>query len=85
MTMDRLGLIRSTSPRRFKEDWMVFLGTGPGAGIQLQDGNLVFPVYSANTNVGASQSSAVIISEDHGETWKLGDSRRPFADMTARR
>ena len=57
-----------------KEDWMVFLGTGPGAGIQLQDGNLVFPVYSANTNVGASQSSAVIISEDHGETWKLGDS-----------
>lgn len=68
-----------------KEDWMVFLGTGPGAGIQLQDGNLVFPVYSANTNVGASQSSAVIISEDHGETWKLATARRPFADMTARR
>ena len=57
-----------------KEDWMVFLGTGPGVGIQLKDGNLVFPVYSANSNVGASQSSAVIISDDHGETWTLGES-----------
>lgn len=57
-----------------KQDWMVFLGTGPGIGIQLQNGNLIVPVYSANKNIGGSQSSAVIISKDHGKTWTLGDS-----------
>lgn len=57
-----------------KQDWMVFLGTGPGIGIQLQNGNLIIPVYSANKNIGGSQSSAVIISKDHGKTWSLGDS-----------
>ena len=57
-----------------KEDWMLFLGTGPGVGIQLDNGNLVVPVYHSNSNVGASQSSAVIISEDGGETWTIGES-----------
>lgn len=61
-----------------KEDWCLFFGTGPGVGIQLHtgnyDGRLVVPVYTANSNVGASQSSAVIYSDDHGATWELGDS-----------
>ena len=57
-----------------KKDWMLFLGTGPGVGIQLDNGNLVVPVYHSNSNVGASQSSAVIISEDGGETWTIGES-----------
>ena len=61
-----------------KEDWCLFFGTGPGVGIQLHtgdyDGRLVVPVYTANSNVGGSQSSAVIYSDDHGATWKLGDS-----------
>lgn len=61
-----------------KEDWCLFFGTGPGVGIQLHtgnyDGRLVVPIYTANSNVGASQSSAVIYSDDHGATWKLGDS-----------
>ena len=57
-----------------KEDWMLFLGTGPGVGIQLDNGNLVVPVYHSNSNVGASQSSAVITSEDGGETWTIGES-----------
>ena len=46
-----------------KKDWMLFLGTGPGVGIQLDNGNLVVPVYHSNSNVGASQSSAVIIRD----------------------
>lgn len=57
-----------------KQDWMLFLGTGPGVGIQLDNGNLVVPVYHSNSNVGASQSSAVIISKDGGETWTIGES-----------
>ncbi len=57
-----------------KEDWMMFIGTGPGCGIQLNNGDLAVPVYTANANVGASQASALIISEDGGETWKLHES-----------
>ncbi len=57
-----------------KEDWMKFIGDGPGVGIQLESGELLFPVYSASANVGGSQSSAVILSADGGETWTLGES-----------
>ena len=59
---------------QIKKDWMKFIGTGPGVGIQLENGKLVFPIYHTNSNVGASQSSAVIISEDKGETWTIGES-----------
>lgn len=62
-----------------KKDWMVFLGTGPGVGIQVEQGEhkgrLIFPVYHTNQNgLGGSQSSAVIYSDDHGETWEIGES-----------
>ncbi|MGN7357429.1 sialidase domain-containing protein [Paenibacillus sp. SAF-054] len=59
-----------------KEDWMAFLGAGPGTGIQLTQGEhagrLVFPVYFTNEN--RQQASAVIYSDDHGETWHRGES-----------
>lgn len=57
-----------------KDDWMLFLGTGPGKGIQLENGRLVFSVYSAHANVGGSQASAVIVSDDYGQTWTRKDS-----------
>lgn len=61
-----------------KEEWMLFLGTGPGVGIQIENGEhagrLVFPVYFANRNVRGSQASAVIYSDDHGKTWQRGKS-----------
>ena len=61
-----------------KEEWALFFGTGPGVGIQLHagehEGRLIVPIYTANVNVSGSQSSAVIYSDDHGKTWKLGDS-----------
>lgn len=61
-----------------KEDWMKFLGTGPGNGIQLTQGpnkgRLVFPVYHVNNVSGNSQSSAVIYSDDGGVTWHRGES-----------
>ncbi|OZQ64508.1 hypothetical protein CA600_16610 [Paenibacillus sp. VTT E-133280] len=59
-----------------KEEWMVFLGAGPGTGIQLAKGphagRLVFPVYFTNEN--NRQASATIYSDDHGETWHRGES-----------
>lgn len=59
-----------------KEEWMAFLGTGPGNGIQLTqgeyEGRLVFPVYFLNENY--KQASAVIYSDDNGKTWHRGES-----------
>ncbi|OCA90407.1 hypothetical protein A8F94_00480 [Bacillus sp. FJAT-27225] len=59
-----------------KEEWMIFLGTGPGNGIQLtegpNEGRLVFPVYFLNEY--NRQASAVIYSDDNGETWHRGES-----------
>lgn len=59
-----------------KEDWMKFCGTGPGFGIEIQNGEhagrLVFPIYY--TNSSGFQSSACIYSDDGGATWKRGMS-----------
>ncbi|MBM2608858.1 exo-alpha-sialidase [Pasteurella multocida] len=55
-----------------KKDWMRFFGTGPGVGIQTQNGNLLFPIYYINRQ--GKQSSALIISKDGGKTWNLGQS-----------
>lgn len=59
-----------------KEEWMCFIGSGPGQGIQLQvgkyKGRLVFPIYFSNE--GGHLSSACIYSDDHGRSWKCGES-----------
>ncbi|MDH2924185.1 Neuraminidase (sialidase) [Nicoletella semolina] len=57
---------------QIKEDWMQFVGTGPGNGLQLKNGNLVLPIYYTNAN--RRQSSALIISSDGGKTWTRGES-----------
>ncbi|WP_447446871.1 sialidase family protein [Streptococcus ictaluri] len=57
-----------------------FLGVGPGAGIVLRHGayagRIVVPAYSTNwlSHLESSQSSRVIYSDDHGESWQLGDA-----------
>lgn len=59
-----------------KEEWMKFIGTGPGVGIQLTKGShagrLIFPIYYTNGN--GKQSSANIYSDDNGLTWHRGKS-----------
>ncbi|MHC5269929.1 sialidase family protein [Enterococcus sp. LJL98] len=59
-----------------KEEWMSFIGTGPGIGIQLQkgahQGRLVFPIYFMNAS--GFFSCSVIYSDDHGQTWQRGQS-----------
>lgn len=66
-----------------KEEWMIFLGTGPGNGIQLKKGpyagRIVFPVYFLNDN--NKQASAVIYSDDNGRTWKRGESPNEGRDV----
>lgn len=59
-----------------KEDWMAFIGAGPGRGIQLKQGEhkgrIAFPIYFSNKQ--RKMSCAVIYSDDHGVTWKRGKS-----------
>lgn len=63
-----------------REPWMKFYGVGPGTGIALHtganEGRLVIPTYSTNhpTNLGTNQSSRVIYSDDHGESWQSGEA-----------
>ncbi|MET7282109.1 exo-alpha-sialidase [Kribbella sp. NPDC005582] len=58
--------------QQVKAPWMKFLGTGPGNGVQLRNGRLVFPVYYSNAS--GTMSSAVVYSDDHGVTWRRGES-----------
>lgn len=60
-----------------KEEWMQFIGAGPGTGIQIQQGpykgRLVYPIYFTSQDATVS-SSAVIYSDDAGRSWKRGAS-----------
>lgn len=71
---------RTWSPLRHinhqvKEEWMTFLGTGPGTGIQLQHGahkgRLVIPVYISSA-AGDGFAAGVVYSDDGGDTWHRG-------------
>ena len=54
-------------------DWQA-IATGPGHGIQLQNGRLVVPVWIATYTDGSSirKASSVIYSDDAGRTWHAG-------------
>ena len=58
-----------------KQDWMRFIGAGPGTGIQLRygphKGRLVYPVYFTG-DTKTITSSGAIYSDDHGRTWRRG-------------
>lgn len=62
-----------------KSEWMKFCGTGPGMGLKLQSGRLVFPTYC--TNGAGKQSSFNIYSDDDGETWHQGGSPNNGGNM----
>ena len=63
-----------------RQDWMKFLGTGPGTGIILRTGEhkgrILVPAYTTNniSHLGGSQSSRLIYSDDHGVTWHAGEA-----------
>lgn len=57
-------------------DWKI-VATGPGHGIQLKNGRLVVPVWLATGSKSGFEHrpsiTAVIYSDDHGQTWQAGD------------
>lgn len=61
-----------------KEEYMSFIGAGPGVGIVVKEGKykgrLIFPIYYNTKEVFAMLmlSNAVIYSDDNGKTWKRG-------------
>lgn len=58
-----------------KADWMTFFGLGPGAGVQLQSGRLMFTTYCMDAKNSVDRfSSFNVYSDDDGETWHRGAS-----------
>ncbi|APT83930.1 hypothetical protein CAQU_01300 [Corynebacterium aquilae DSM 44791] len=55
-----------------KKPWMVFLGTGPGNGVQLRSGRIVVPVYYGAREGQNHYTCALMMSDDGGDTWRLG-------------
>jgi sialidase-1 len=62
--------------------------TGPGHGIQLESGRLLFPCHHSGRNstqkdfkeFARRAGSHVLYSDDHGETWNLGGASDRFMD-----
>ena len=58
-------------------EWSLLLA-GPGRGISMKDGTLVFAAQYLDTpENGRTPRSTVLYSRDHGETWHLGTGARP--------
>ena len=83
MTSDDDG-ITWTQPRdltpMIKDPQMKFIGTSPGAGIQLADGTFVFAIYTTAVDVGMVAS--LIYSKDAGKTWQRSN---PWGDPKGKR
>lgn len=56
------------------ENWQLFL-QGPGKGISMKDGTLVFPAQFKDEN--EVPHSTIIFSKDHGKTWHAGSGAKP--------
>ncbi|MCK4966840.1 exo-alpha-sialidase [bacterium] len=48
-----------------------YIAAAPGIGIQANNGRLLVPVYSKQSN-GETNSCHIIYSDDHGKTWNMG-------------
>ena len=61
-----------------KEEYMSFIGPGPGNGIVLEKGKykgrIVVPIYYGTRKSPLRLSCCVIYSDDNGETWKRGET-----------
>lgn len=56
-----------------KPEWC-FLLQGPGRGITMQDGTLVFPIQYIDEN--RIPNAGIMYSKDHGETWQIHNHAR---------
>ena len=58
-------------------DWTLML-QGPGKGITMSDGTLVFPAqFRSSASTGKVPHSTIIWSKDHGKTWNAGTGAFP--------
>lgn len=63
--------------RQVKQEEWAFLLQGPGRGITMQDGTLVFPAqYQLSPEEGREPRASVLFSRDHGVTWEMGAEAR---------
>lgn len=63
--------------RQVKQEEWAFLLQGPGRGITMEDGTLVFPAqYQLSPEQGREPRATVLLSRDHGITWELGAEAR---------
>lgn len=63
-----------------KLDTWTWYATGPCHGIQLESGRLVIPcdhVLGQSRNYAEMGYSHLIVSDDHGETWRIGGEAQP--------
>jgi len=68
--------------KEVKPDNWTWYATGPVHGIQLSSDRLLMPCDHRNKDDG-SRRSHVILSDDHGATWKLGGILEPGTDECA--
>ncbi len=60
-----------------KPEWCYLL-QGPGRGITTHDGTLVFPAqYQDTPEKKRMPHSTVMVSDDHGKTWRVGPGAKP--------
>ena len=60
-----------------QQDWCLLL-QGPGKGITMTDGTLVFPAqYQDSKQNKRVPQSTIVYSRDHGETWQIGKGAYP--------
>ena len=60
-----------------RSEWSLLLA-GPGGGISMRDGTLVFAAqYQDTPENGRTPHSTLLFSRDHGQTWHLGTGARP--------
>jgi len=61
-----------------KDPAWCFLLQGPGRGIAMHDGALVFPAqFQLPPEGGREPRSTVLVSRDHGESWTIGTAAKP--------
>ncbi len=70
----------SITPQIKRSEWRL-LFNGPGSGIQLRDGTLVFPAQFKGSN--NAPHSCFIESKDHGATWKVSPAAIPGQPPTS--
>jgi sialidase-1 len=58
--------------RKLKQESWWLLAPSPQAGISLADGTLVMPVQGREGRERSATFATLMISRDHGETWKVG-------------